>query len=71
LAAGLRVVLHLRRSGTVRSLDEVCVLDGTGPAVQAVAAWRRESGPAAAAGVLARLLADRGVGVPSVVSGQS
>jgi pilus assembly protein CpaF len=70
LAAGLRVVLHLRRSGSIRSLDEVCVLDGTGPAVRAVPAWRRDVGPAAAAGVLARLLADRGVAVPNVVSGQ-
>jgi pilus assembly protein CpaF len=71
LSAGLRVVLHLRRTGTLRSLDEVCVLDGTGAAVRAVPAWRRDIGPAPAAGVLARLLADRGVAVPNVVSGQS
>jgi pilus assembly protein CpaF len=70
LAAGLRVVLHLGRTGAVRSLEEVCLLDGTGPTVRAMPAWQRGVGPGPAAGALARLFAARGVVVPSVVSGQ-
>ena len=70
LAAGLRVVLHLNRVGTIRSLDEVCVLDTGGPTVRAVPAWQRDAGPGPGAPELARLLAARGVPGPTVVSGQ-
>src|SRR6185369_7706845 len=63
LAASLQVVLHLGHSGTGRSLDEICVLLPGGPArfVQAVTAWRRDSGPGPAATALARLIAEAGV----------
>ena len=70
LAAGLRVVFHLNRVGTIRSLDEICMLDATGSAVRAIPAWRRDAGPGPAAPVLARMLAARGVACPIVVSGQ-
>ncbi len=70
LAAGLRVALHLNRVGVTRSLEEVCLLDGSGPTVRAVPAWRRDTGAGPAAATLARLLTERGVPAPAVVSGQ-
>jgi pilus assembly protein CpaF len=69
LAAGLQVVLHLGRRGTLRSLDEVCVLDRTAAAVTAVPAWRRVDGAGPAAEALARLLAGRAISAPSVLFG--
>ena len=69
VAAGLQVVLHLRRAAGVRVLDEVCLLLAAGPArlVQAVPAWRRGTGPGPAAAALGQLLAARGVAVPPVL----
>jgi pilus assembly protein CpaF len=67
LAAGLHLVLHLGRSAVSgRSLQEICVLLPAGPArlVQAVTAWRRDTGAGPAVTVLARLLAARGVPPP-------
>jgi pilus assembly protein CpaF len=66
VAAGLQVVLHLRRDAGVRVLDEVCLLLPAGPArlVQAVPAWRRRTGRGPAATALGQLLATRGVAVP-------
>ncbi len=69
VAAALQVVLHLRRTGGRRVLDTVCLLLPTGPdrLVTAVPAWRRGHGPDRAAGVLARMLADRDVPVPALL----
>jgi pilus assembly protein CpaF len=69
LAAGLQVVLHVRRGPEGRALDEVCVLlpAETGRLVQAVPAWRRDGGAGPAASALARLLATRGVAAPDVL----
>ena len=46
VAAGLRVVLHLNRTGPFRSLAEICVLrpDADG-LVRSVLAWHRDAGP--------------------------
>jgi pilus assembly protein CpaF len=67
-AAGLQVVLHLRRAGGGRYLDEVCVILAAGSGIQAVPAWRRASGPGPAATALAQLIAAAGVAPPTVLS---
>jgi pilus assembly protein CpaF len=67
VAAGLQVVLHLRRAATGRYLDEVCVILPSGGGIQAVPAWRRDSGPGPAATALARLIASAAVAVPTVL----
>jgi pilus assembly protein CpaF len=67
LAAGLRVVLQVSRSGRLRCLDEVGLLRWDGEAIWVEAAWRRRRGPGPAAGELAGLLAARGVAIPSTV----
>jgi pilus assembly protein CpaF len=73
VAAALQVVLHLRRTAGGRILDSVCLLLPTGPErfVTAVPAWRDGAGIGPAAGGLARMLAERGVPVPGVLSRQS
>lgn len=66
VAAGLQLVVHLRRGRGHRVLEEVCLLLAAGPdrQIQAVTAWRRDTGPGPAAGALAQLLATRGVTPP-------
>jgi len=73
VAAGLKVVLHLKRVGGRRQLDEICLLLPSGQArlVHAVAAWRRPTGPGPAALALALLLESRGCVVPPVLAGQA
>jgi pilus assembly protein CpaF len=70
VASALQVVLHLRRVAGRRVLDTICLLlpDGPDRLVAAVPAWRRDHGPGAAAPVLARLLAERGVAPPDLVA---
>ncbi|PZM92935.1 MAG: pilus assembly protein CpaF [Actinobacteria bacterium] len=70
VAAALQVVLHVRRTPSGRVLDAVCVMLPTGreQLVTAVPAWRRGHGAGPAAAALARLLHDRGVPVPPVLS---
>jgi pilus assembly protein CpaF len=66
LGAALHCVVHLRRGASGRVVDEVCVFaaDPSGH-VRAVTAWRRDSGDAPGAGLLADLLARHGgSGVP-------
>jgi pilus assembly protein CpaF len=69
VSAGLRVVVQVRRTPTVRVVDEVCLLlPGTGRRLlTAVPAWRRGWGAGPAANALARLLADRGVTAPAIL----
>jgi pilus assembly protein CpaF len=67
VAAGLQVVLHLRRTPTGRHLDEVCLILPAGPGIQAVPAWRRGSGPGPAATALAQLISAAGVVPPTVL----
>jgi len=71
VAAALRVVVQVRRTGSGRVVDEVCLLlPGTGRGLlTAVPAWRRGTGPGPAAGALARLFTERGVAVPAVLGG--
>jgi len=68
LAAAVQCVVHVRRAGGRRVVDEVCVLhrQAEGTAVQP--AWRRDCGPCAGAGTLRALLADRATD-PAVVRG--
>jgi pilus assembly protein CpaF len=66
-AAGLQVVLHLRRAATGRYLDEVSLILPAGGGIQAVPAWRRDIGPGPAATALARLIASAAVPVPTVL----
>jgi pilus assembly protein CpaF len=57
VAAALQVVVHLRRIGGKRVVDEVCMLlpDGPDRLVRAVPAWHRERGYGPGAEALARL----------------
>jgi pilus assembly protein CpaF len=66
ISAALQLVIHLRRRGAVRVVEEICVLlsEGGHGRVSAVPAWRTAAGPGPAAAVLARLLADRAVTPP-------
>ena len=68
VAAGLQVVFQMSRVPVLgRSLEEVCLLlpTGTGVLVHSVPAWRRRGGAGEALPELARLLAARGVELPS------
>jgi pilus assembly protein CpaF len=57
VAAALQVVVHLRRIGGQRVVDEICVLlpDGPDRLVRTVPAWHRERGYGPGAEALARL----------------
>jgi pilus assembly protein CpaF len=68
--AALQVVLHVRRTPRGRLLDSVGVLMPAGHERLAtvVPAWRHDRGPGPAAEALARLLAARGVPVPSALT---
>lgn len=57
VAAALQVVVHLRRIGGQRVVDEICMLlpDGPDRLVRAVPAWHRERGFGPGAEALARL----------------
>jgi len=70
VAAALQVLLHVRRTGTGRVLDAICLLlpDDPERLVNAVPVWRRGAGPGPAAPVFARMLTDRAVPVPAVLS---
>jgi pilus assembly protein CpaF len=67
VAAGLQVVLHLRRGVPGRYLDEVCLILPAGHGIQSVPAWRRATGPGPAATALARLITAAGVDPPTVL----
>lgn len=71
VAAAVQVGLHLRRVAGARVLDAVYLLRPTGPErlVTAVPAWRRGSGAGPGAPRLGRLLADRGVRPPALLTG--
>ncbi len=66
VAAAFQVVLHLRRNGSVRELDEVCLLRRSGPGGVVIAwpAWS-QSGLGPAAGALSHMLAARGAVAPA------
>jgi pilus assembly protein CpaF len=71
VAAALQVVLQVRRTPAGRVLESVCLLLPAGPQrlVTAVPAWRAGDGPGPAAARLARLVAERGVPVPMLLTG--
>lgn len=70
VAAALQVLLHVRRTAAGRVLEAVCLLLPAGPQrlVTVVPAWRRGHGVGPAAPALARLLVQRGVPVPPVLT---
>ncbi len=69
VAAALQVVIHLRRLGHGRVLDEVCVLRaGPDGLVRAEPAWSRMGGAGSGAPALAVLLGRRGVAPPGVLA---
>jgi pilus assembly protein CpaF len=70
VVAALQVVLHLRRTDRGRILESVGVLLPTGAdrLATVVPAWQRDRGAGPAAPALARLLADRDVPVPVVLT---
>ena len=70
LAAALRVVVQVRRTPVGRVVDEVSLLRRVPEQgfVTVVPVWRRGWGAGPAAATFARLLAERGVGVPAVLS---
>lgn len=58
IGAALPVIVHLRRQGGARVVDEICLLSvGAGHLVTTSPAWTRDSGPGPAAGELAGLFA--------------
>ncbi|MBW6437702.1 TadA family conjugal transfer-associated ATPase [Actinoplanes hulinensis] len=69
VVAALQVVLQVRRAGAGRFLESISVLVPAGEERLAtvVPAWQRDRGPGPGAGVLARLLAERGITVPEVL----
>ncbi len=71
LSAALRVVLQLSRTGRLRYLDEIGLLGSDGEAVAVRTAWQRLRGAGPAAHELGRLIAARGVPVPTVLGGRS
>jgi pilus assembly protein CpaF len=70
VAAALQVLLQVRRTNDGRILDAVCLLLPSGPErlVTVVPAWRRGRGLGPAAPALARLIAERAVPVPSMLT---
>lgn len=70
VAAALQVLLQVRRTGSGRVLEAVCLLLPAGPErlVSVVPAWRRDRGLGPAAPALATLIAERAVPVPPVLS---
>jgi pilus assembly protein CpaF len=63
VAAALQVVIHLRRIGGRRTVDEICMLlpDGPDRLVRAVPAWQRDRGFGPGAEALRTLFTQRGV----------
>lgn len=59
LVAAVHCVVHLRRCGGRRVVDEVCVLQREADRAVVLPAWRRDSGAGAGAGALRALLAER------------
>jgi pilus assembly protein CpaF len=70
VAAALQVVLHMRRTPSGRLLESVCLLRrrGADDLVGVVPAWHHDAGIGPGAPELARMLTDRGVPVPAVLS---
>jgi pilus assembly protein CpaF len=63
--AALQVVLQVRRTARGRVLESISVLTPTEERLTTVVpAWQRGRGAGPGAGPLARLLAERGAGVP-------
>jgi pilus assembly protein CpaF len=71
VVAAIQVVLQVRRTDRGRVLQSVGVLSPTGPEriATVVPAWQRDSGPGPGAAILARMLLDRDVLVPAVLTG--
>jgi pilus assembly protein CpaF len=70
VAAGLQVVLHMGRVPVLgRSLEEISLLTPSDTGlVRTISAWRRRDGPGEGIGRLVRLLAERGVELPTGLS---
>ena len=68
--AALSVVLHLSRAGRLRYLDEIGLIAADHDTVVVRRAWHYLHGPGPAAADLGRLLARRGVFVPTVLEGR-
>lgn len=67
VAGAIDVIVHLRRSGGTRQVDEVAVVRPDGPNLSVTAAWTAAGRRSGAADVLARRLRERGVDVPAVL----
>jgi len=70
VVAALSIVLHLARAGRLRYLDEIGLIAAERDTVVVRCAWHHLHGPGPAAADLGRLLARRGVLVPTVLGGQ-
>lgn len=70
VAAALQVVVHLQRAAGRRLLQAICLLlpEGDDRLITTVPVWRRDEGPGPAAAVLARLLRERGLPAPPLIT---
>ena len=73
VGAALQILLQVRRTGTGRVLDAVCLLQPAGPdrLVTVSPIWLRDTGPGPAAAAMAELLTDRSVAVPPVLTSRA
>jgi pilus assembly protein CpaF len=61
------VIVHLRRDGGSRRIDEIAVAQAGGTDLTVTAAWSASRGQLPGAADLSRRLRDRGVGVPELI----
>src|SRR6476620_5019354 len=61
------VIVHLRRDGGLRRIDEIAVAQAGGTDLTVTAAWSAARGQLPGAADLSRRLRDRGVGVPELI----
>jgi pilus assembly protein CpaF len=64
LAAAVHCVVHLRRQGSTRYVDEVSVLHRRRAGAVVLPAWRRDQAASAGASLLAEMLVAQGVDPP-------
>jgi pilus assembly protein CpaF len=67
VVGAIDVIVHLRRDGGSRRIDEIAVVQAVGADVTVMPAWCASRGQLSGAADLSRRLRDRGVGVPELI----